>query len=82
MTLDDLIARLTRLRDQEGGDTLVIVDGYEEGFQDPRSIEPQTVADLRAPGAEWTEWWAGYYEDSEYNDGIPHPKTRAVVIRR
>lgn len=24
MTLDDLITRLTRLRDQEGGDTLVL----------------------------------------------------------
>lgn len=82
MTLDDLITRLTRLRDQEGGDTLVLVSGYESGYEDPRSIEPQTVADLRTPGAERTEWWAGYYEDPEYYDGIPRPKTRAVVIRR
>jgi len=32
MTIDELIAALEKMRDKEGGDTIVVVRGYESGY--------------------------------------------------
>lgn len=83
MTIDQLITTLTRLREKTGGDAPVIVDGYEDGYQDIREVEAADVVDLRNPNFEWTSWWSGYYEKiSEYCDGTDYEPLPAVVIHR
>lgn len=71
MTADELINLLMDVP----GDTPVLVDGYEDGYDDPR-MEEIFVVDL---GAEHKEdvWCAGRYGDD--GDGFTF---RAVVLRR
>lgn len=52
MTLDELIEKLTQMRDEEGGDTIVVVRGYESGYD-------------RAEGGH-EKWWDGRYDESAF----------------
>lgn len=82
MTLDELIEALTRLRDQEGGDTPVLVDGYEDGYDNIARIETLDVYDRRAEG-DLEEWWDGRYEDDIVLVNLKNPAPiRALILHR
>lgn len=63
MTLDELIEKLTRLRDEEGGDTIVVVRGYESGYDRVDDVDTLDVYDSRARGGH-EKWWEGRYDES------------------
>lgn len=50
MTLDELIEKLKELRDEEGGDTIVVVRGYESGYDRVDDVDTLDVYDSRARG--------------------------------
>jgi hypothetical protein len=63
MTLDELIEKLTRLRDEESGDTIVVVRGYESGYDRVDEIRTIDAYDSRARGGH-EKWWEGRYDES------------------
>lgn len=69
MTIDELIERLKRLRDDEGGDTLVVVRGYESGYDRVDLIRTIDAYDSRARGGH-EKWWEGRYDDSASFAGV------------
>lgn len=69
MTLDELIEKLTQMRDEEGGDTRVLVDGYEYGYDNIAHIDTLDVYDSRARGGH-EKWWEGRYDDSARFAGV------------
>ena len=69
MTLDELIEKLTQMRDEEGGDTRVLVDGYEYGYDNIAHIDALDVYDRRAEGGH-EKWWDGRYDDSARFAGV------------
>lgn len=82
MTLDELIAALKELRDEEGGDTRVLVDGYEYGYDNIAHIDALDVYDRRAEG-DVEDWWVGRYEDDPVF--VPKGATarhRVVILHR
>ena len=66
MTLDELIEKLKELRDEEGGDTIVVVRGYESGYD---RVDTLDVYDSRARGGH-EKWWEGRYDDSARFAGV------------
>ena len=82
MTLDELIEKLTQIRDKEGGDTIVLVDGYEYGYDNIARIETLDVYDRRAEG-DVEDWWVGRYDDDlvlvDYKNP---PPLRALILHR
>lgn len=82
MTLDELIEKLTRLRDTEGGDTRVLVDGYEYGYDNITRIDALDVYDRRAEG-DVEDWWVGRYDDDLVLVGLENPAPlRALILHR
>lgn len=69
MTLDELIEKLTRLRDEESGDTIVVVRGYESGYDRVDEIRTIAAYDSRAEGGH-EKWWEGRYDDSACFAGV------------
>lgn len=69
MTLDELIEKLKELRDEEGGDTLVVVRGYESGYDRVDLIRTIDAYDSRARGG-YEKWWEGRYDDSASFAGV------------
>lgn len=69
MTLDELIEKLKELRDQEGGGTLVVVRGYESGYDNVDKIRTIDAYDSRANGGR-EKWWEGRYDDSASFAGV------------
>ena len=69
MTIDELIEKLKRLRDDEGGDTLVVVRGYESGYDRVDLIRTIDAYDSRARGGH-EKWWEGRYDDSASFAGV------------
>lgn len=69
MTIDELIEKLKRLRDDEGGDTLVVVRGYESGYDRVDLIRTIDAYDSRARGGR-EKWWEGRYDDSASFAGV------------
>lgn len=69
MTIDELIEKLTQLRDEEGGDTIVVVRGYENGYDRVDRIRTIDTYDSRARGAR-EKWWEGRYDDSASFAGV------------
>lgn len=69
MTLDELIEKLKRLRNDEGGDTLVVVRGYESGYDRVDLIRTIDAYDSRARGGH-EKWWEGRYDDSASFAGV------------
>lgn len=63
MTLDELIEKLKQLRDTEGGDTIVVVRGYESGYDRVDDVDTLDVYDSRARGGH-EKWWEGRYDES------------------
>lgn len=63
MTLDELIERLTQMREAEGGDTIAVVRGYESGYDRIDEIRTIDVYDSRAEGGH-EKWWEGRYDES------------------
>lgn len=60
MTIDELIAALEKMRQTEGGDTIVVVRGYESGYD---RVDDVDVYDSRARGGH-EKWWDGRYDES------------------
>ena len=82
MTLDELIAALKELRDKEGGDTRVLVDGYEYGYDNITRIDALDVYDRRAEG-DVEDWWVGRYDDDLVLVGLENPASlRALILHR
>lgn len=69
MTIDELIEKLTELRDEEGGDTLVVVRGYENGYDRIDKIKTIDAYDSRARGGH-EKWWEGRYDESASFAGV------------
>lgn len=69
MTLDELIEKLKELRDEEGGDTIVVVRGYESGYDRVDDVDTLDVYDSRARG-DREKWWEGRYDDSARFAGV------------
>lgn len=82
MTLDELIAALKELRDKEGGDTRVLVDGYEYGYDNITRIDALDVYDRRAEG-DVEDWWVGRYDDDLVLVGLENPAPlHALILHR
>ena len=82
MTLDELIAALKELRDKEGGDTRVLVDGYEYGYDNITRIDALDVYDRRAEG-DVEDWWVWRYDDDLVLVGLENPASlRALILHR
>lgn len=82
MTLDELIEKLKELRYEEGGDTRVLVDGYEDGFDNIARIETLDVYDRRAEG-DVEDWWVGRYDDDLVMVDLKNPTPlRALILHR
>ena len=77
MTVRELILALQSL----DGDTVVVVDGYEWGFDTPHVRAAQAVLH---PEAEGQEDWEGIHEevDAYANDEDKAKATSVVVISR
>lgn len=69
MTLDELIAALEKMRQTEGGDTIVVVRGYESGYDRVDEIRTIDAYDSRARG-DHEKWWEGRYDDSARFAGV------------
>ena len=69
MTLDELIEKLTQMRDKEGGDTIVVVRGYESGYDRVDEIRTIDAYDSCAEGGH-EKWWEGRYNDSARFAGV------------
>lgn len=81
MTLDELIEKLKELRDEEGGDTIVVVRGYESGY-DVDDVDTLDVYDRRAEG-DVEDWWVGRYDDDLVLVGLENPTPlRALILHR
>ena len=65
MTLDELIEKLKEMRDKEGGDTIVVVSGYDR----VDDVDTLDVYDSRARGGH-EKWWEGRYDDSARFAGV------------
>ena len=82
MTIDERIAALKELRDKEGGDTRVLVDGYEYGYDNIARIDALDVYDRRAEG-DVEDWWVGRYDDDLVVVGLENPAPlRALILHR
>lgn len=69
MTIDELIEKLTQMRDKEGGGTIVVVRGYESGYDRIDDVDTLDVYDSRAEGGH-EKWWEGRYDDSARFAGV------------
>lgn len=69
MIIDELIEKLKELRQTEGGDTPVVVRGYESGYDRIDGIEMIDVYDSRARGGR-EKWWEGRYDESASFAGV------------
>lgn len=69
MIIDELIEKLKELRDEEGGDTLVVVRGYENGYDRIDEIETIDAYDSRARGGH-ENWWEGRYDENASFAGV------------
>ena len=82
MTIDELIEKLTQMRDKEGGDTRVLVDGYEYGYDNITRIDALDVYDRRAEG-DVEDWWVGRYDDDLVVVSLENPAPlRALILHR
>jgi len=81
MTKKELIEKLSEYPD----DMLILVDGYESGFDDVKDIYP-IEAVLVQPEPEKSSWFSGRYEKIEilelYDElkKIVNPKQRCAVV--
>jgi hypothetical protein len=83
MTIDELIERLKRLRDTEGGDTRVLVDGYEDGYDNIGKIEIREVADkFEDPDYERFSWSGQYEDDPSFVPKGATVRYRVVILHR
>lgn len=83
MTLDELIEKLKELRDEEGGDTRVLADGYEDGFDNIGSIKIHEVADMfEDPDYERFSWTGRYEDDPSFVPKGATARYRVVILHR
>lgn len=83
MTLDELIEKLKELRDEEGGDTRVLVDGYEDGYDNIGKIEIREVADqFEDPDYEQFSWCGRYEDDPSFVPKGATARYRVVILHR
>lgn len=78
MTLDELIAALEKMREAEGGDTIVVVRGYESGYDRVDDVDTLDVYDSRAEGG-YEKWWDGRYDESALFAGVKNADPIHVV---
>lgn len=83
MTLDELIEKLKQLRDEEGGGTRVLVDGYEDGYDNIGKIEIREVADkFEDPDDEQFSWTGRYEDDPAFVPKGATARYRVVILHR
>ena len=76
-TISDLILELEQVR-HEQGDIPILVDGYEDDYDEPGNLFVKMVADL---GENRNSWWNGRYKGAEFTDHAL-PAFNALVIPR
>lgn len=77
MTVKELIEKLG----EYDPDTVVVVNGYEEGYDNPDVFTTDIVLDTNWDGAGKPTYWAGrheYFSEIEQNG----PAVKAVVVGR
>lgn len=83
MTIDELIEKLKQLRDTEGGDTRVLVDGYEDGYDNIGRIKIHEVADkFEDPDYEQFSWSGQYEDDPSFVPKGATARYRVVILHR
>lgn len=75
MTVKELIQKLG----EYDPDTVVVVCGYEEGYDDPSVFTTEIVLDTNWDGTDKRTSWAGRHEYVGVEDG---PGVKAVVVGR
>ena len=78
MTLDELIKALEKMREAEGGGTIVVVRGYESGYDRVDDVDTLDVYDSRAEGGH-EKWWDGRYDESALFAGVENADPVHVV---
>lgn len=83
MTIDELIEKLKDLRDEEGGEARVLVDGYEDGYDNIGKIEIREVADkFEDPDYEQFSWTGRYEDDPSFVPKGATARYRVVILHR
>lgn len=83
MTIDELIEKLEEFRASLGGDTRVLVDGYEDGCDDIGKIEIREVADkFEDPDYEQFSWSGQYEDDPSFVPKGVTARYRVVILHR
>ena len=77
-TISDLILELEQVK-YEQGDIPILVDGYEDDYDEPGSLFVKMVADL---GENGHSWWNGRYQIAHGLADHELPAFKALVIPR
>lgn len=77
MTIKELIQKLG----EYDPDTVVVVDGYEEGYDDPSVFTTEIVLDTNWDGEKKPTSWEGRHEYFSVNEENG-PAVKAVVVGR
>jgi hypothetical protein len=75
MTVEELIEKLKEFDPQ----TRVVVDGYEDGFDEPKVKEEEVVIDANWDGQKKPTHWCGRHD---WGDHSTAPNTPVVVVGR
>jgi hypothetical protein len=75
MTVKELIQKLG----EYDPDMIVVVDGYEEGYDDPQVFTTEIILDTNWDGQGKPTSWSGRHEYVGVDDG---PGVKAVVVGR
>lgn len=83
MTLNELIEKLEGFRASLGGDTRVLVDGYEDGYDNIGRIKIHEVADMfEDPDYEQFSWTGRYEDDPSFVPKGATARYRVVILHR
>lgn len=82
MTVAELIAKLQTMPQ----DMMVVVPGYEAGFDNPEVIFSNLVPDANWDGSGKNQWWSGrhdnYYPNETELDASYNQPVACVVVSR
>lgn len=78
MTVKELIEKLG----EYDPDMMVVVDGYEEGYDDPRVLTGEIVLDTNWDGKGKPTHWAGRHEYNSMYEKKQGQVVKAVIVGR